>query len=91
MAPEYAYSWKEIAKLPCFGNKTDNCIWRKYRDLLIKRSREEIQQQMQNCIKKGLVDKILAYKEHTENKRHRAETKQKERGLQQEIVRAGRE
>lgn len=44
VAPEHAYSWKEIAKLPCFGNKTDNCIWRKYRNLLIKRSREEIQQ-----------------------------------------------
>lgn len=42
MAPEHGYSWKSVAKLPCFGNKTDNCVWRKYRNLMIKKTRQEI-------------------------------------------------
>lgn len=33
------YSWKEIVKTPYFENKTDNAVWRKFRNMMIKRSR----------------------------------------------------
>jgi hypothetical protein len=38
LAVEHNYSWKDIAKLPIFMDKTDNCIWRKYRNLMTSRS-----------------------------------------------------
>lgn len=72
MAPEHGYSWKSIAKLPYFGNKTDNCVWRKYRNLMIKKTRQDIIDHMRDCSKKDLVEKILAYKELTETKRRKA-------------------
>jgi hypothetical protein len=75
IAADHNYSWKSIAKLPFFGNKTDNCIWRKYRNIMIKHTREEILEEMRHCQKKDLVEKILAYKEVTEGKRRRAELK----------------
>lgn len=84
IAPEHGYSWKSIAKLPCFGNKTDNCIWRKYRNLMIKKSKQEIIDQMRDCSKKDLVEKILAYKELTETKRRKAEQKLQEKRQIQE-------
>lgn len=34
---DYGYSWKEMAKLSFFENKTDNCIWRKFRNIMIKK------------------------------------------------------
>ena len=70
VAVEMNYCWKEIAKLPMFKNKTDNCIWRKYRNLLIWRSEEEIRRLMPGGNKKGLIDKILKFKKSVETKKN---------------------
>lgn len=42
IAPEMNYCWFKISKIPIFNNKTDNCIWRRFRNNLIKKSKEEI-------------------------------------------------
>lgn len=40
VAPLYEYCWKKISYLPIFKNKTDNCIWRKFRDIAIMKTKE---------------------------------------------------
>ena len=76
---DYGYSWKEMAKLSFFENKTDNCIWRKYRNIMIKKEKEEIYDFMKDCQKKELIEKILNYKELVDAKKERAEQKSRER------------
>lgn len=34
----YNFCWQKIARLPVFNNKTDNCIWRKFRELMIPKT-----------------------------------------------------
>jgi hypothetical protein len=38
----YNFSWKDMVKLPVFQNKTDNCIWRRFRKQMIRKPKEEI-------------------------------------------------
>src|SRR4051812_11559634 len=40
LAPEYDFCWNKLSKILVFQSKTDNCIWRKYRALLIRKSNE---------------------------------------------------
>ena len=58
-----------MAKLPIFKDKTDNCIWRKYRNLMINRTQEQIKQMMPGGEKKGLFAKILKFKQSIESKK----------------------
>lgn len=69
VAGDYNYSWKDIAKLGPFRNKTDNCIWRKFRNLMIRKSVEEITAEINLSGKKELTEKILKYKAVTESKK----------------------
>jgi hypothetical protein len=55
--------------MPIFNNKTDNCIWRKYRNIMIQHSEEDILRLMPGGIRKGLTDKIIKFKRLTESKR----------------------
>jgi hypothetical protein len=61
--------------MPIFCNKTDNCVWRKYRNLMIKKSKEEIMEEMRDCNKRDLVEKIIVYKDVMESKKKKAEIK----------------
>ncbi len=63
IAPEFNYCWKNIAKIPIFCNKTDNCVWRKFRALMIKKSSQEIKQQIPDSTTRGLATKLLKFKE----------------------------
>jgi hypothetical protein len=45
-----------------FKDKTDNCIWRKYRNLMITKPLQEIYKLMPGGEKKGLIQKILTVK-----------------------------
>ena len=80
---EHNYSWKEIAKIPCFSNKTDNSIWRKFRNLIILKPREEILQEMKDCPKKDLLEKILVYKDNIDEKKRKAQLRANEKREQQ--------
>lgn len=62
-APQYEYCWQRISRLSVFQNKTDNCIWRKFREMMITKSKEEIREIIQNKGARGLADKIISYKE----------------------------
>lgn len=62
----YNFSWKDMVKLPVFQNKTDNCIWRRFRKQMIRKPKEEIREIV---TKKDLLEKILKFKDMVESKR----------------------
>lgn len=69
VASHYNYSWNAISKLPAFMNKTDNCIWRKFRALMAKKSRQEIEAALPNTGKRDLIRRILKYKDTVDSRK----------------------
>jgi hypothetical protein len=63
VAGEYDYRWNEISKIPIFKNKTDNCIWRKFRSIMIKKSKQEIAAHLSQHNSRGLIEKLFKYKD----------------------------
>lgn len=76
IAESYGYCWKKISQLPIFKNKTDNCIWRKFKCLMIRFSEEEIREILANeTTGRKLVDKILKEKRIVEGRKRSAKNR----------------
>ena len=60
VAGDYDWAWNRLAKISIFKNKSDNCLWRKYRSMCVKMTKQEI---FQLISKKQLADKIIKHKE----------------------------
>jgi hypothetical protein len=69
IASDYNYSWNSISKLPAFKAKTDNCIWRKFRAIMARKPREEIEAAIPNLGKRDLIQRILKYKDTVESRK----------------------
>lgn len=68
LVEENEYCWKKMAKLEVFKNKTDNCLWRKFRNLMVAHSNEEIMERVGRT-KEALALKIIKYKKNLEERR----------------------
>jgi hypothetical protein len=76
VAEEFEFCWKRISLLPIFKNKTDNCVWRKYKSLMMRFTEEEINEMLPNETRyRGLGEKIIKEKRVNDRRKRSAKNK----------------
>ena len=70
IAEEYDFCWRKISLIPFFNNKTDNCVWRKWKILMQRFTKDEIRIMLPETPKfRGLAEKVIKDKESFERKK----------------------
>ena len=78
LAPQYDYCWKAISELPAFGKRTDNSLWREFKKVMMRYSKEEIRAYFNESGRRRKLDKvIIKYKEIFDRRVHTAEVQRR--------------